>query len=84
MTHRRLYSTASIAGVLLAIGLGLWRRSAGASSSEALLWAGGGFAVSILIALIAGIGMRLQHRDIPPPASSERPGTREAGRLDNE
>lgn len=84
MTHRRLYSTALIAGLVLAIGLAMWRRAAGASTSTMLLWAVGGFAVSLLIAFVAGIGMRMQHRDIPAPASSDRPGTREAGRLDDE
>lgn len=84
MTHRRLYSSAVIAGILLALGLALWRRAGGAATAEMALWAAGGFAVAIAFAVIAGIGMRLQRRDIPEPRASDTPGTREAGRLDDE
>ena len=84
MTHRRLYSTAVVAGILLALGLGLWRRAEGAGSSEILMWAVGGFGVALLLAGIAGIAMRLQRRDIPAPRASDRPDSRETGRFDNE
>ena len=82
MTHRRLYSTAVIAGILLASGLALWRRAAGAPASDMMLWAAGGFAVALILALVAGIGMRLQQRDIPKPGAADPP--RSAGRLDDE
>lgn len=84
MTDRRLYSTAMIAGVLLAIGLAMWRRAAGASSSQMILWAAGGLVIALLLAVVAGIGMRLQRRDIPEPRSSDQPGARSTGRLDDE
>lgn len=82
MTHRRLYSTAVIAGILLAAGLALWRQAAGASASETALWAAGGFAIALLLAVVAGIGMRLQRRDIPRPGAADPP--RSVGRLDDE
>jgi hypothetical protein len=82
MTHRRLYSTAVIAGILLAVGLAFWRRAGGGSTREMLVWAAGGFAVAILFAFVAGLGMRLQRRDIPKPGATDPP--KEAGRLDDE
>jgi hypothetical protein len=84
MIHRRLYTTAASAGVLLAAGLALWQRASGAPAATVLAWAGGGFAVALLLALLADIGMRLQRRDIPAPRSSDDPDTRAAGRLDDE
>ena len=84
MTHRRLYSTAAVAGILLAIGLGSWQRARGSSTSGILLWAAGGFAVALLFALLADLGLRLQRKDVPDPRSSDEPGTRSAGRLDDE
>ncbi len=82
MTHRRLYSTAVIAGILLALGLALWRRAGGGSTAEMAVWAGAGFAVAIVHAFVAGIGMRLQRRDIPEPRATDPP--RDTGRLDDE
>jgi hypothetical protein len=84
MTHRRLYTTAASAGVLLAAGLALWQRASGAPAVTVLAWAGGGFAAALVLALLADIGMRLQQRDIPPPRSSDDPDTRATGRLDDE
>jgi len=84
MTHRRLYSTAVMAGLVLAAALALWQRSAGAPASVVLTWAAGGLAVALLLAVLADVGMRLQHRDIPPPRASDDPDTRSAGRLDDE
>ncbi|MGE5926952.1 MAG: hypothetical protein ACM357_06340 [Gemmatimonadota bacterium] len=84
MTHRRLYSTAVIAGILLGLGLAFWRRAGGGSTGEMIGWAVGGFAVAIVLAFVAGIGMRLQRRDIPEPRAADVPGTRETGRLDDE
>lgn len=84
MTHRRLYSTAVAAGFVLAAGLGIWQISAGAAPSVALMWAAGGFAVALLFAVLADVGMRLQHRDIPAPRASDDPDARSAGRLDDE
>ena len=84
MTHRRLYSTAVIAGILLAAGLAVWRWAEGSPSGETLLWAAGGLAVTLLLALLADIGLRLQRSDVPLPRSSEQPGSRTAGRLDDE
>ncbi|HEU4830041.1 MAG TPA: hypothetical protein VFT04_12685 [Gemmatimonadales bacterium] len=84
MTHQRLYSTAVIAGFVFAAGIAMWRRAGGSSASGMLLWAAGGFAIVMLLALLADIGLRLQRRDVPPPRSSDEPGTRTTGRLDNE
>lgn len=84
MTHRRLYTNAVIAGVLLAAGLALWQRSSGAPGATVIAWAGGGLAVALLLALLADVGMRLQRRDIPAPRSLDEPDSRAAGRLDDE
>ena len=82
MTHHRLYSSSVIAGILLAAGLALWRRAAGAPAADVMLWAAAGFALALLLAFVAGIGMRLQRRDMPTPKASDPP--RSVGRLDDE
>lgn len=84
MTHRRLYSTALLVGTGFGIVLLAWKLAAGTGSLIALGWALGGLAATIVLAVLADIGMRLQRRDIPSPRTFDAADERQEGRLDDE
>ena len=84
MTENRIYPMAFAAGLSLGIVLAIWQLISGAPAGVALLWALAGLGVAFLFALIAKLGLLLQHRDVPSPRTNDTPEVRRQGRYDKE